>query len=174
MEKTTSCELREKWLRFFWLKTAAVREGVKPGELLRVRHRYEIRNQDGRIDSLDHFEIFDILKLDFRVLCSNSVSSLVLFYQKERLEKTLFTPEVRAFLARCGYPERSSMEEFFVSLQNRCAAENIPHEVGVFIGYPVKDVAGFIEHRPRTPVQNGNWQVFGDAEIGRASCRERV
>lgn len=154
---------REKWLRFFWLKTAAVRDGVKPAELLRVRHCYETWTPDGRPDSLAREEIFAVLKLDCRVLCTNSVSSLVLFYRKESLEKTLSGPEERSFLAQYGYSAGGMLEDFFVSLQGRCGTGNIPHEVGIFIGYPVKDVAGFIGRLPRTPVRNGNWQVFGDA-----------
>lgn len=155
--------IRERWLRFFWLKTAAVRDGVKPGELLRVRHRYEGGNSNQASDSLSCGEILEILRLDHHVLYSNPSSSLVLFFRRESLEKTLSSPEARAFLARCGYSGSGSTEELLACLRKRCAGENIPHEVGIFVGYPVKDVAGFIERQPRTPIRNGNWQVFGDA-----------
>ena len=38
----------------------------------------------------------------------------------------------------------------------------IPHEVGVFIGYPVKDVRGFIHGGDKAQVERASWQVFGD------------
>ncbi len=163
MSSMISGSVREKWLRFFWLKTAAVREGVKPGELLRVRHRYEERDSSPMSDSLSCTEIFEILRLDHHILYSNFSSSLVLFFRRESLENTLSAPEARAFLSRCGYPEGAAAQDALASLRKRCAGDNIPHEVGIFIGYPPKDVAGFIERQPRTPIRNGNWQVFGDA-----------
>ena len=59
-----NCQISEKHrkelLRFLLLKTAAVRSGVKPGELLRVQHCYKSRNSEGA----------DILKvISFAVLC---------------------------------------------------------------------------------------------------------
>ena len=40
----------------------------------------------------------------------------------------------------------------------------LPHEVGVFIGYPLKDVAGFMQRIPATPVRHGAWRVYGGAD----------
>ena len=37
----------------------------------------------------------------------------------------------------------------------------MPHEVGVFIGYPLKDVAGFMRCLPSTPIHHGAWRVYG-------------
>ena len=55
------------------------------------------------------------------------------------------------------------MDDLLFFLRERFAVEKIPHEVGVFIGYPLKDVKGFMEKLPRTPVHRGDWTVFGDA-----------
>ena len=55
------------------------------------------------------------------------------------------------------------MDDLLAFLRERFAVERIPHEVGVFIGYPLKDVKGFMEKLPRTPVHRGDWTVFGDA-----------
>ena len=48
-------------------------------------------------------------------------------------------------------------------LVRRAGECDLPHEVGIFIGYPLKDVAGFIARLPSTPVHNGVWRVYGDA-----------
>ena len=50
------------------------------------------------------------------------------------------------------------------TLEDQCRRIPLPHEVGIFIGYPLKDVMGFIERAPRTPVVRGDWQVFGEPE----------
>ena len=36
--------------------------------------------------------------------------------------------------------------------------------MGVFIGYPLKDVAGFMQRIPATPVHHGAWRVYGGAD----------
>ena len=36
--------------------------------------------------------------------------------------------------------------------------KNFPHEIGVFLGYPLDDVIGFIEHKPYYLV--GDWKVY--------------
>ncbi|MBE6381939.1 MAG: DUF3793 family protein [Lentisphaerae bacterium] len=57
-------------------------------------------------------------------------------------------------------------------LRRRASVELIPHEVGVFIGYPLKDVAGFMRHIPATPVHRGAWRVYGDAEAVMVGIQE--
>lgn len=154
---------RKELLRFLLLKTAAVRSGVKPGELLRVQHCYQSRNAEGFQFCLYRRDIFEILKLDYLELRVEAKSSLVLFYQKTTMSQILEKAENREILIRCGYPEDASSGELLELLRGRFQGENLPHEVGVFIGYPAKDVAGFLERLPRTPVHRGDWAVFGDA-----------
>ena len=35
-----------------------------------------------------------------------------------------------------------------------------PHELGVFLGYPLEDVLGFIENQGRNFVYSGYWKVY--------------
>ena len=37
-----------------------------------------------------------------------------------------------------------------------------PHEVGLFLGYPPKDVKGFIENNGECSKCTGCWKVYGD------------
>ena len=130
---------RKELLKFLLVKTAAVRQGIKPAELLRVRH------------------------------CYSGVNSL--FYNPQTLAATLAEPRNARWLARMGYPADTSMEGgtevlqgMLAHLVNRAAACELPHEVGVFIGYPLKDVAGFMQRIPATPVHHGAWRVYGGAD----------
>ncbi len=154
---------RKELLRFLLLKTAAVRSGVKPGELLRIQHCYQGRNSEGFQFCLYRKDILEILKLDYIELRDDPQSSLVLFYHRETLSSTLALPENRIVLNQFGYPQGDSPESFLKLLQERFTRESLPHEVGVFIGYPAKDVIGFINKLPKTPIHKGDWQVFGDA-----------
>ena len=39
---------------------------------------------------------------------------------------------------------------------------DFPHEVGLFLGYPVWDVKGFIEHKGQQYKLCGYWKVYDD------------
>ena len=155
---------RKELLRFLLVKTAAVRSGLKPAELLRVRHCYRMRNAEGFQFCLYRRDIFHTLRLDYLELRAEPQSSLALFYHPERLCQELALPEKRAILTRCGYPENATTETLLTMLRERFSREFLPHEVGVFIGYPAKDVVGFMDKLPRTPVHRGGWLVFGNPE----------
>ena len=154
---------RKEALRFLLVKTAAVRSGVKPGELLRVRHCYKSQTQADSPFSFTRDDVLKILKLDYVRLRVEDNSSLVLFFHRDALRRAVSQPENFATLQRCGYPESRDLKTFLRTLYQRFSIEKFPHEVGVFIGYPAKDVVGFIEkNRPRTPCRCP-WTVFGDA-----------
>ena len=50
-----------------------------------------------------------------------------------------------------------------------CAAEaaDFPHEIGVFLGYPLEDVVGFIRHRGKCFTCCGCWKSYGDPAAAR-------
>jgi len=154
---------RKELLRFLLLKTAAVRSGVKPGELLRIRHCYQTRNQEGLQFCLYLNDILEILELSYLELQNGPESSLILFYHPQTMRQTLAKAENMTILSKYHYPVNDAPEQLLSMLQERFAATKLPHEVGVFIGYPAKDVAGFIDNLPRTSVHRGDWAVFGDA-----------
>ena len=156
---------RKELLKFLLVKTAAVRRGVKPAELLRVRHCYSGVNSEGLRVCLYRSDIYVILGLDYVELKVEDSSSLVLFYNPESLAATLSENGNRECLVRLGYPEGGDVCEFLAELARRFAKDGMPHEVGVFVGYPLKDVEGFMRHLPATPLhgRHGAWRVYGNA-----------
>jgi len=132
---------RKELLRFLLVKTAAVRRGVKPGELLRVRHCYEGVNAEGLRVCLYRSDIYGILGLDYVELTVEEKSSLVLFYNPHVLASTLAEPRNARWLTRMGYPPAASLHDLLAHLVRRAGRCDLPHEVGIFIGYPLKDVA---------------------------------
>ncbi len=162
---------RKELLGFLLVKTAAVRQGVKPAELLRVRHCYEGVNSEGLHTCLYLCDIYGILGLDYMELKVERQSSLVLFYNPTVLGATLAESRNRRWLARLGYPENGTADELLAELRRRWQRTEMPHEVGVFIGYPLKDVAGFMNRIPATPVHRGTWRVYGRADVSLARMR---
>lgn len=39
-----------------------------------------------------------------------------------------------------------------------------PHEIGIFLDYPLQDVKGFIENKGKNSKYNGLWKVYGDKD----------
>lgn len=153
---------RKELLRFLLVKTAAVRRGIKPAELLRVRHCYSSVSAEGLRVCLYRGDIYGLLGLDYAELRVEASSSLVLFYNPPILEATLGEPRARRWLARLGYPADGTMRDMLATLCRHAEESGLPHEVGVFIGYPLKDVAGFMRRIPATPLHGGAWRVYGE------------
>lgn len=97
----------------------------------------------------------------FRLLREDEERLLVYICHKARLEAYLFLPEVRAFLKKFGYTY-SSVEEALEQLKGRMCGE-FPHEIGVFLGYPLCDVCGFLRD-PDGCILCGCWKVYENAE----------
>lgn len=88
--------------------------------------------------------------------------ALVYVYRPGDLERALRGPDVRGFLAECGYA-RFDAASAVRTLRNRLKdAESFPHEIGVFLGYPLADVVGFIENGGRNCLACGCWKVYSD------------
>ena len=47
------------------------------------------------------------------------------------------------------------------------AGGDFPHEIGLFLGYPPEDVAGFVRHRGKGCKCVGCWKVYGDEAAAR-------
>lgn len=165
MTNTIDERHRKELLKFLLVKTAAVRRGVKPAELLRVRHCYSTVNAEGLRVCLYRSDIYSILGLDYIELKVEERSSLVLFYNPPTLNATLKKRSNRLWLAGLGYPVDGTMHDMLSELCHRAGESALPHEVGVFIGYPLKDVAGFMQRIPATPVHGCAWRIYGDASV---------
>lgn len=99
-------------------------------------------------------------------LYAGEKKSTWLLYRKDRLEAELFWPQTRDFLKSYGYrSDRDSAEAMLQRLQERFAGYKegvleFPHELGVFLGYPLCDVKGFIEHQGKNYLCSGYWKVY--------------
>ena len=48
-----------------------------------------------------------------------------------------------------------------------CLEQEFPHEIGIFLGYPLEDVDGFITHQGENCKLCGCWKVYGNVEQAR-------
>ena len=125
---------------------APVLAGLKPAGLF----RYETRNRADLARRVAGWNAqLNPKGLQVRVLrgCIATRQYLVYVYRAAKLQTVLADAAVRGFLAREGYrlPEDAADCNALLdqlSLRLCCAAEaaDFPHEIGVFLGYPLEDV----------------------------------
>lgn len=74
----------------------------------------------------------------------------------------------RKLLESFGYDSRMTLEQQLERLSGRISAsEDFPHEIGLFLGYPVDDVTGFIQNKGRNYLLCGYWKVYSDENRAR-------
>ena len=88
--------------------------------------------------------------------------ALIYVYRKHKLLLDLMQPEARNVLKAIGY-QGVSVEESLDQLKDRIAvSDDFPHEIGLFLNYPVQDVLGFIEQKGKNFKYSGLWKVYGN------------
>ena len=103
--------------------------------------------------------------LHIDVLCECGSKALLLVYNRKLLQKRLSDAVIRRFLAAYGYSEDMNFEECISRLSYRIRNnDDFPHEVGIFLDYPLEDVIGFIENGGANYKFCGCHKVYGDEE----------
>lgn len=107
--------------------------------------------------------------------CHASGSCLVYVYRPEILERLLRQKDTQTFLREQGYPN-APLDLLLSTLSRRlCLNRDFPHEIGIFLGYPLADVTGFIENKGQNYTCVGSWKSYGDPVQARAyfdRCRQ--
>lgn len=94
--------------------------------------------------------------------CDNGVA-LVYIYRKKQLEQKLEQKEAREFLMEMGYTN-FTIQAALDLLRQHLQRSDFPHEIGVFLGYPLEDIRAFIEHGGANSKCTGYWKVYHNEE----------
>ena len=106
--------------------------------------------------------------VSFRLLCGCGERALLLVYREEQLARQLREPLAAELLRRDGYPEGADVGRLLDLLSTRLRmGKEFPHEIGIFLGYPLDDVKGFIRHKGRDYTFCGCWKCYGDPQAAR-------
>lgn len=96
------------------------------------------------------------------VLQKKGGRALIYVYRICSLSSDLSRSEARAILQDYGYADLSP-DACLIRLKERFREQNgFPHEIGLFLGYPPKDVSGFIKNSGQNYMCAGCWKVYGD------------
>ena len=108
-------------------------------------------------------------ELSFRILYPGRERLVILIYREAKLREYLAREEVMAFIYKCGY-ETSDISKIFPVFIKRYMRymelkQDFPHELGLFLGYPIEDVEGFIKENGKNYLYSGYWKVYKDTEL---------
>lgn len=86
---------------------------------------------------------------------------LVYLYRLESLKRELENQDIQTFLRQYGYNPYNDEEAILHLVERVKESSDFPHEIGIFLGYPLEDVCGFIENKEGSKLV-GYWRVYGD------------
>lgn len=107
------------------------------------------------------------LNINFFELKKNRNSIVVLFYNDEMLENSIRDKRNIKFLKRFGYNDCMNVYECLCLLSRRYQSM-CPHEMGVFLGYPIEDVIAFVDCPNVKCKLIGYWKVYYNEERAKA------
>lgn len=121
-------------------------------------------------------ELFENMDISYHRLSCSDGKCLVLFYRPEELDRYLKQPEVNELIREYGYTDMS-VDKILERLSGRIGdfarrGIGFPHEIGVFLGYPLDDVKGFIRNEGKKYLMIGYWKVYSDLAGARMVFKE--
>ncbi len=147
------------------LECSEVIAGAKPANLVslvnrtrpcgRNLHQLWQHHGDQMAERIPHLEIL--------VLKTRDRAVLLLCFDRQHLMHHLSHAGIRALLSKAGYAAEASTDQLLQQLLDRIdASSGFPHEIGLFIGYPPKDVAAFMGLVNLPFTCQGPWKIFGN------------
>lgn len=135
--------------------------GMKTGSLFRFRFS-KTEERDESVRRLNR--LLNPKGVSVCILLEGQAGSLIYVYRPRLLIRDLTAPEAADFLAENHY-RAGSLTGILSQLSERLTADGgFPHEIGLFLGYPLEDVKGFIRNKGQNPLCCGIWKVYSDPE----------
>lgn len=150
---------------FLAYETAEIIDGVKPGNLINLsdrnlpcgRNMYRLWESYGE-------KTLAPTGLEVRVLRKQTNNMLLFVFRRSALQELVERRPVRALLRAAGYPDTVGLEALLDELGERLSPGSFPHEIGLFLGYPPKDVAAFMGLASIPFTCQGPWKIYGNPQ----------
>ena len=135
--------------------------GIKPGSIFRFKHSsLEVLRR--KVCQWNERLIPSGLEVQILLERPGDRSVIVFVYRRSHLEQLLTDHAYQEFLRNTGYTD-ADLDGLLAQLACRLETQpEFPHEIGIFLGYPLRDVIGFIENRGQNFTCCGFWKSYGD------------
>lgn len=151
--------------------------GIKPSNIVSLQ-KTKIADINGKIAKFN--QDLNRKNIYIQAICECKNRVLAMVYRRSVLENHLNAKENREFLSKYGYDKNGSFNSFLEKLKTRLTYNAFPHEIGVFLGYPLCDIHAFINHRDKGCLLCGEWKVYHNPELAKRTfyiygeCRRNV
>lgn len=119
-------------------------------------------------------EVLNSQGIYFTPLCVCANRAQMLVYRKDLLAQFCFESQTAAMLQSFGYEPQAGLDAVILHLKARMAVfaktqrkrsnKAFPHEIGLFLGYPISDVMQYIRMSGRQCLLCGYWKVYSKPE----------
>lgn len=148
----------ERWL---FVHVAGVLFGGKAGELLNLpadQFGMNIAERLARVVTLT-----GLWGVSYHILNQDVTSIQVVIYNWEKVHNVLVAVSPCILSCELNYARGMHPEEFLAEVARRWRERGeIPHEIGLALGYPPKDVLGYMGLLPLQCTGCCGWRIYGD------------
>lgn len=136
--------------------------GSKPSEILNISCKDILKEE-----KINDIELFfkNCFKISYNFINMDDGGVRIFFVNKSSLSKVLDNKKCTNFLKFIGYESHLSIDEYINILINKLQSNDFPHEIGIFLGYPLKDVVGFMEYGNYKFCETKAWKIYGEPNI---------
>lgn len=132
--------------------------GIKPANLF-------MYNADDAVQNVKHWnKILHKFGIKLVILKQTDEKSLIYIYRLNLLKQILHSKNIQIFLSEYGYDSLDTISNTLSLLSNRINYPSFPHEIGIFLGYPLEDVKMFIINKGKNYKFCGIWKVYSNEE----------
>ena len=104
--------------------------------------------------------------ISFKILGIKDNNCRILFYREKEFRKYITCYEYMELLKSCGY-QHQDVSSILTRLSERMqlalnSIDDFPHEIGIFLGYPIEDIKSFIMYKGKQYLTTGYWKVYNN------------
>ena len=142
---------------------------IKTGNLFTIS--YDNKNQLNEVVRMWN-EYLSGKGITVYVLKKGGGKAMLYVYRKDKLREDFEENGVKRFMKSCGYVG-TDVDYAVRKLGQRISqCDSFPHEIGLFLGYPLGDVIGFIDNAGKNCKCTGYWKVYCNEEEAEKTFRK--
>jgi hypothetical protein len=140
---------------------------IKPSSLITLYKKYIPNNTEFFMLLEKNLKLFHC---NYEILYESKTAYFILIYSPKLLDKVLYASRENTLLCTNGYSYKerlleSNLQQLKIRYkESNLKASEFPHEIGIFLGYPIKDVEGFIKNKGEDYIFCGYWKVYHNPE----------
>lgn len=109
--------------------------------------------------------VFEKYNMKMVILRKNGNTSLIYVYRVELISRLFSDKKVVDFFRNTGYENPDNYDMVIRQIQEKLKQNSaFPHEIGVILGYPLRDVMGFIKNNGKNFMLAGMWKVYDQCD----------